>query len=240
MSKESLTDEALRSAFQAYVEDARSEGGPDADRLWEAARGAASPEARRQVIDELARAPAAMIEWRLAQAVLEDEDRVVSARESAENEPAKPAPSAPLRAWWMDWRSQFGAGMAVVATSVAFVVVGSGRFIERTTPTDQPTYRQPTDAPIRSALDERQPLARDACVLRWTTDVDAVRFSISVTTSDLSPVSQADDLSEPSYRVPTGDLSKHPGAKRIMWRVTAERPDGTYVSSATFVTPLAD
>ena len=92
MSKQSFSDDELRAAFSAYLEDAPQGEGPDAELLWQAVSGHAPPEARRAAVDALATSPDAMLYWQLAEALMAPEDRAPMATVASE-EGLMPHPS---------------------------------------------------------------------------------------------------------------------------------------------------
>jgi len=82
---------------------------------------------------------------------------------------------------------------------------------------------------LRSRIDPEEALPQQAFVLSWEAEPpwrDA-RFSVTVTTEDLTPVAAAHGLEETSYEVPAEALAALPAGARLLWRVEAVRPDGT-------------
>ena len=136
----------------------------------------------------------------------------------------------------------FGFGVQAVGLAAALaliVVVVRPEGIKA--PLDVERLAQPgavnravTAAEIRSALPAGAVLAREACVLRWSADMETQTFGVRVFTEDLRMVASAHLLTEPSFHVPEETLRGLPIQTRLFWQVTAHLADGTEVNSPAF------
>lgn len=119
--------------------------------------------------------------------------------------------------------------VAAVMAAMVVAAVGLGLWRPWSPPTPPPGQRTGDETEVlRSRVDPEVALPRQAFILSWEVQPpwrDA-RFSVVVTTEDLTPVAEAHGLEETSYRVPTEALAKLPAGVRLFWRVEAVRPDG--------------
>lgn len=219
-------DSTLREAFQART------GGPppgtacpDPGRIYDAARGALLPGETREVVEHLALCPDCAEAWRLAVAFEEEA--------GAAEEPA-PVTARPA------WRPRL---VAVAATLVAAALAAGLWWSVVTVPEQAPIYRAAGEAEIVSLLPEGQPLDREAPVLRWRLEPEAVpegtTYDVLVSTEALEPVAEATELEEPRYELLEEALADLTAGARLLWRVEATTPDGRRISSPTFVTPVS-
>jgi hypothetical protein len=74
-------------------------------------------------------------------------------------------------------------------------------------------------------------LQRNAVVLRWADQGPDARYTVTITTPDLTPVDSALDLGRPEYLVPEATLEHLPSGTTLLWRVEARLPGGRVVSS---------
>jgi len=81
---------------------------------------------------------------------------------------------------------------------------------------------------LRSLVDPEAALPRRAFVLRWEAEPPwrEARFSVTLTTKDLTPVAEAHGLEETRYEVPAEALAALPAGAQLFWWVEAVRPDG--------------
>jgi len=210
--------ERLRRSFASLTKEALPEEGcPAPERIWEAARGKLAPSDTRDLVDHTAACPACAEAWRLAAGVIAEtgEERIERAR-----------PSGPR--WSL-----------IAAAAAALIVMVTLVTQLRRPPFDEdPTYRAPEDTSLRSLMQEPQTLARERCELRWSPGPPGASYSIEVAMEDLTILSSARGLNEERYLVPAAALAKLPAGARLLWRVEALLPDGSKVSSATFVSKL--
>ncbi|MEL7372433.1 MAG: hypothetical protein AAFN74_26150 [Myxococcota bacterium] len=228
MSDRSFTDEELRSAFQTLTENRDPPQGRAAEDIWDAVRGASSAIDRRRVVDDIARDPGADIYWRLADELLTDDQRTSPAPDPTQDEDA-------ARPWWDlgAWRAPLGLGLATAAAVAVFVMLPG----EDLGPT--PGDREGPQTAIVSVVPEGRALPPVAFELAWSTTLEDVQFSITVTTDTLQAVATASGLTEPKFTVPAEAIARFPKAKALMWRVTAQHADGsTAGTTATFITKI--
>jgi hypothetical protein len=229
------TVERLRAAFRSG-DLPEQDGEPvDADRIWRAVTGESSPEERRQVVARVAADPAWATAWRLAHALSQ---AAAAPREApaALTSPADPRArrdterSTPRgRRFHFAWsRPVWGA----VATA-ALVLIVVGISVQRGD--DPPTLRGGETLAVVSRLPEEAPLPRADCVLRWSEGPEGTRWSLQLSSEDLSLVHRADSLATSEYRVPAEVLAALPAGTKLLWQVEAHLPDGRLQRSATFV-----
>lgn len=210
----------LREGFASLPEAATSAPGcPDPQRLWAAACGELRAEETHELVDHVSACAACAEDWRIAADL---------ARESGAG-----AESGPARSAWARW-SALAAAAAVIV--VAFTLVTERR--QPPAGEKTPTYRQPGDTGIRSLLAESELLPRGRVLLRWSPGSAGARYSVDVTTEDLTVVSRARGLAENQYLVPHAALANLPPRARLLWRVTALAPDGRRTASETFVSRI--
>ncbi len=81
-------------------------------------------------------------------------------------------------------------------------------------------------------------LPRGAFVLRWTPGPPGTSYDIRVTTPSKAPVASATGLPRAEYRVDPAALAAVPRGGRVLWSVTARRPQGRVVESRPFSTEV--
>ena len=217
MSAPAPAVEALRRAFQARSpEDVPRSDCPDPDALWAAARGEASKEELATILDHLAICPLCTEAWRLAGEL------------DAEETPADAAPVAfPHREVRHPSRSGWGSAWA----AAALVVLAAGLTFLSPVFRTQPVYRAGDGAGIDALSPATQ--ARDHITLSWTA-VEGARYDLLVLTDDLRPVYETSGLEEPVVELPAEALDSLGGSVQLLYRVTAETPDGERRTSETF------
>jgi hypothetical protein len=119
-----------------------------------------------------------------------------------------------------------------IAATLAVMVV-SGWIVLHQTP-----GRRSPDVEVRSRIEDRQPLPRNAFVLEWTPGPAGTIYDVEVGTSDLRSVTRAYALTAPRFTVPAAALTDLPAGTEIVWRVQATLPDGRVVSSMTYLTSI--
>jgi hypothetical protein len=235
--------ERLRAAFRSG--DAPEQDGEpvDPDRIWRAVTGESSPEERREVIARVAADPAWATAWRLAHALSQ------AAAAAPQEAPASVTSPADLRArrdtegsrsrgrrFHFAWsRPVWGA----VATAALVLIVVGVSVQQAGVPGqeggDTPTLRGGDTLAVVSRLPEDAPLPRADCVLRWSEAPEGTRWSLQLSSEDLSLVHRADSLTKSEYRVPAEVLAAVPPGTKLLWQVEARLPDGQVRRSATFV-----
>lgn len=229
------TVERLRAAFRAGEPGAESSEPVDADRVWRAVSGESTPEERREVVARVAADPAWASAWRLAHEL----NRSASdATARAEREPARDSrarrdperPRAPRHRFHFTWSRPMWGALATAA--LALVVVG----VSLRQQTDGPPVMRGADtAAIVSGVPEGAPLPREHCVLRWSGGPEGTRYSLQLSSEDLSVVHRQDSLTRNEYTVPAEVLAGLPPGTKLLWQVEARLPDGQVRRGATFV-----
>jgi hypothetical protein len=222
------SDEALRSAFRALVDEADGAGGPDAGRVWDAALGASSVAERRTVVDEIARRPGAALSWRLARALQSELEPTVG-REITPLARRAGARRLVHRAAW--------AAAAALVFLIGTWAIRSGP----TASTEAPIYRDPEQGrdPDRMRAETAQPaLDHGRFLLRWSPAAEGARYDAQVMTESLIEVASARDLDRPELVVVPSALRAIAPGSRILWQVTARLPSGAEVRSETFVSVI--
>lgn len=224
MKMNEIEDDAqLKRAFSSLAgttPPGTPETHPSPERIYDAVRGKLPPAELRAIVEHLAECPDCAEEWRLAVAF--------------EEEGGASAPAVP---------SQRGfPRLVAVAATVLVALLGVGLWWTTFRAPEAPVYRAAGDAEIVSLLAEGDPLDRDEPVLRWEVAepeaADGTTYDLLVTTADLEMVAEASDLPEPRYEIPSEALAELPPGTGLLWRVEALSPDGSRVTSPTFVTPI--
>ncbi len=207
--------ERLRRAWASLSDGAvQAESCPDPDRWWRAVRGELPPEATRGLVAHTLTCGACAEDWRLA-------------REAAMTLPLPDAPALPR-----PWSEGLGALFAGAAAAAAVVVATT---VARPRPS---AYREADAVVVRSRIPEGRPLPRSQCTLRWSPGPAGSHYALRVATEDLTLVAVARGLEVTEYRVPETALAALPAGAKLLWQVEAQSPDGTRLSSMTFVTRI--
>jgi hypothetical protein len=218
-----ITDERLRDAFQALVEESDTVcAEADLDSIWRAASGELPAEERRALVDRMAADPALAEAWRLAHAIQHPDAGTGAA--------APPAVSVrPISPWsWFALTPRLALAAVLVAAVFAGLV-----YQLRQPPIDE--FRDPSTSTVRSLLAPEAPLERETFRLLWTQGPEGSRYHVRVTTEDLRLLAEARDLTSAEFTVGPDALSTLRAGDRVLWQVEMTRPDGVRVSSRTFV-----
>lgn len=215
----SLDDKSLQDAFASladgHIADANDAREPvDPARIWAAAAGELSAEETAAIVDRMAVDPTLAEEWRLA--------RELGA-----------APDAEV-IQFPRWRS-VGIGLALAAALLLGV-----RAALPTDPIgpDPAEFRDGEDVTITSALEADDALPRDAFTLRWAGAPEGSRYSLRVSTADLTAVDSVRGLDAPTWTIPAEKLVGLADGDALLWQVAVQLPDGGAARSATFTTRL--
>lgn len=212
--------DALRAAWAATPATAP---GPDCaapDAIWEAARGGRSEaEVRALLAHSLGCADCSAL-WRLARELL-----------AVEAEAGGPAPVVPL-ARFRPARWLLGAGALAAAAVVAFVLLprpGTQQTSLILHGGNEPMLRPASAAAV---------LARNHPVLRWTGAPYGSRYSVVVSTRDLTVLYRKSGFTTPELEIPAEALTGVPVGADLVWRVEAIAPGGHRLSSGAFLSRL--
>jgi len=221
--------EELARAWTAAdaAELAASAPAGDAEKVWQVAAGEASGEEVRRVALEAANDPATALALRLAR-----ELGAGAEADAAALAAAGPAPAA--RPSWRFWPAA-AAVVMVLAAVVGLRWLAPG-------PTPEPAWRTgEAAAPLIDASEEGARKPRRDFTLRWRGDLlPGARYTVRVTTSDLTPVHEADDLEVPETTVPESALAALAAGTTLYWQVEARMPDGRLLTSRTVSVVLVD
>ena len=127
------------------------------------------------------------------------------------------------------WLSAFAAAAAII---LILTLPIARRWIG---PREAEPLRGSSTEPLRSLVPEAMSQPRDRVILRWSPLAPSARYSVRVTTEDLTPVAFASDLVSNEYAVPKEALATVPPNSRLFWQVSASLPDNRSIASATFV-----
>jgi len=211
--------ERLRRAFTAVEATGMSDDrAMDSDRIWRAVRGELPPTEIEEMADGASRSPETAAAWRLAAELSRELD-------GAHGDVVVPISRRRSVRW------------AIGLAAAAVVVVGLAPPLFRSfSPDPTPTYRAADGFEIASDLQPDQRLPRDAFELRWSSTGEGSLYEIVLTDADLRILDRASFLEEASYLVSVEALSDVADGDEVWWKIDATRPDGTRVSSQTFVT----
>ena len=212
--------ERLRTAFQSIDNSCMNpQSCPDSVEIWDAQKGALSPEKTHAIIDHTASCAECSEAWRIA-AEMTAPDAVTAAKSAKV-----------IRLSWVTPAT----ALAVAAVLILALAV---QFRKPATPTapDIPFRDSTAEMDIRSGLPLSGALPRDRFLLSWEHNYGAeVTFDIQVQTEDLQSVAQAMRLTEPHFVVPAKALTAFPSGTRLLWQVIV-RVEGEQVKwSPTFV-----
>lgn len=214
MTERHVEDQELRDAFQALGHASHEAPSPaDIDQIWRAVSGDLPAEERRRLVDRMATDAALAESWRIAQ-------------ELYQAAPRSEGGVTPTRFWTRSW---MGAAAALL------VAVGVGVAVQLWRLTVQDTFRESAAYVVESQLKADASLPRNAFRLQWTPGPAGSRYRVRVTTEDLTILTTASDLSAPELVVSRERLSTVTSGSRVFWQVDVTLPEGTTVSSQTFV-----
>jgi hypothetical protein len=204
---------ALKDAFQSMaVQSSRDCAAEDVERIWQAVSGTLEIEQRRDLIDRMATDPALAQAWRVAHEL----ERARQGQSTLTVAPPRP---------WMR--------MALMGMAATLILAAGIRLYVDRTPAD--VYRAGAALVVESQIASDAALPRDAFVLRWKAGPDGSRYSVRVTTEDLTLLTTATDITSPEFTVPGDSLSPLASGTRVLWQVVMSVPSGETISSQTFV-----
>ncbi|HVP60341.1 MAG TPA: hypothetical protein VMT11_07270 [Myxococcaceae bacterium] len=216
MSEQEL--EALRAAWASRPPASPGPECPPSDAIWEAVAGNRGEEEVRTMLAHSLGCPDCSALWRLAR-------ELRSAGETGATPSAKVAPlwrAGPAR--WL-----VGAGALAAAAAVAVVLLP--RTGHRQT---SPVIRGAEDTvlepdPASRTLDRKHP------VLRWTGAPEGSRYTVVVSTRDLTVLYRKSGLATPEVEIPVESFVGVPAGGEVVWRVEAIVPGGRRISSGAFL-----
>jgi hypothetical protein len=195
----------LRKAFASLSGGEPSEP-VDAERIFDALHGEASPGERQAIVDELLVNPAAAQAWRLAREL------------PAEKMPKE---AAPARSGWLSI-----AAAALLAMSLGWQFLPPDSV-------EEPAYRSVGTTAIASALPPGAALARARPVLRWT-GVDGARYRIRVFTATLELLEESPESPAREYTISEETIRRVAPGSRILWQVEGRVAGAEVFVSPTF------
>ena len=130
-------------------------------------------------------------------------------------------------------RPRWGGFGTLLAAAAAAVVLATTLARPPLSP-----YREVGAVVVRSRIPEGRPLSRSQCVLRWSPGPAGSHYDLRVATEDLTILAVVRGLEATEYRIPASALAPLPAGAKLLWQVEALSPDGTRLSSMTFVTRI--
>lgn len=199
----------------------------DAEGIWRAAAGEATAEQVRRLALEAAAEPATALALRLAR-----ELGAGAELDEVALEAVAPVPAA--RPAWRLWPA------AAAVAAVLAAVVGLRWLVPL--PVPEPTWRAgETAGSLVEASEEGARKSRRDFTLRWRADVvPGARYTVRVTTGDLTPIHEAVDLGVAEATVPESALAALPAGTTLYWQVEARTPDGRLLTSPAVRVVLVD
>src|SRR5690606_37978838 len=130
---------------------------------------------------------------------------------------------------------------AVAAVAMIVVAVVGLRWLAPPT-TPEPAWRAgETTADLIAPGEEGARKSRSDFTLRWRADrLPEARYTVRVTTSDLTPVHEASDLEVAETTVPESALAALPDGTTLFWQIEARTPDGRLLTSPAVRVVLGD
>jgi hypothetical protein len=217
MDDQELT--SLRQAFAAHLDQTDPATCLTPETIWDAVHGKLQADAVRESVQHVATCATCAEEWRLARTLGEQQEQQIAAPLPA------PLRFTPRQRQWRNW------GLAAAA-ALALSVVGL-QWFQR-----PPEYRG-DQAGVHSQLADATPLPREHFLLKWSVPAPAgATYSVQVSTEDLRVVASAEGLKTPEYQVPASALADLPPGAKLFWKIDADLPSGSRLTSPTFVTAV--
>jgi hypothetical protein len=213
--------ESLRAAWAALPPERRPEGCTPSDDIWEAVAGRRTEEEVRTMLEHSLRCADCAALWRLAR------ELSAAAGVGAAAEPTPPPVQFLRRARWV-----VGAGALAAAAALAIALVP--RLGARQ---EAPVVRGGESEALRPVASAAG-LPRAHPVLRWTGAPEGSRYTVTVSTTDLTVLYRRSGLAEPALELPPESLAALPAGTEVVWRVEATLPDGRRMASGAFLSRL--
>jgi hypothetical protein len=184
---------------------------PPAEQLFEAASGGLDRQQRLKIVDHVSRCGECAVAWRLAMEL--------GAR------PVSPGASGRARI------PKFALAASVI------LAVGLTTYFVRQGHEEPPQYRDAAHrlTPVSRTGDR---LSRNSAVLRWSPGPEGSTYAVSLTTADLVPVLEKQDITSVELVVPAAMLEKIPSGEQLLWQVEVRLPTGQRIASQTYVVTL--
>ncbi|HEX3529310.1 MAG TPA: hypothetical protein VH988_19810 [Thermoanaerobaculia bacterium] len=219
---------SLRQAFAAHLEQTDPAPCPAPETIWDAVHGKLPADGVRESVQHVATCATCAEEWRLARTLRtlsEQQEQTAAAPLAA---PLPFTPRQRQRGQWRQWRNW---GLAAAA-ALALAVVGVQWFQK------PPEYRGERAA-VHSQVADGKALPREHFLLKWSVPTPAgATYCIQVSTEDLRVVANAEGLKAPEYQVPARALAGLSSGAKLFWKVDADLPSGSHLTSPTFVTAV--
>lgn len=215
--------ETLRAAFARG--GGKPEGCPSPERIWDAIGGALPGEDARSVFSHGLSCADCRAAIGLARTL----------RSEANLDP-KPevglVPNAPSNVRSLPRRWVLGLGITAAAAVLAIALLPVVRPSE---PESRAVMREQEQRAVNALSGAALP--RDRFVLRWSGPVEA-RYTLTVTTRDLSLVHERAGLSGAEAQIPPEAISGLPSGEELVWTVDAQLPDGRHIISPAFLVKI--
>ncbi|HZJ56531.1 MAG TPA: hypothetical protein VFD38_20470 [Myxococcaceae bacterium] len=211
--------EALRAAWAARSPTSPGPDCPPAAAIWEAVAGARPENEVRTMLAHSIQCPDCSALWRLAR------ELHASSRDVA---PATGGEVVPLqRRRVARWVALGGTLAAAAALALVLIPRGTGRAPEPVVRGTQGTTLRAD--PATSTLERHHP------VLRWSGAPEGSRYTVVVSTRDLTMLYRQSGVVATELKLPPDALAPVPAGGEIVWRVEAIAPGGGRTSSEAFV-----
>jgi hypothetical protein len=212
--------ETLRAAWAARAPSSPGPGCPAPDAIWEAVAGD-RPEAEvRAMLEHSLQCADCSALWRLAR---ELHGAAGSLRPTAQGD------VVPFRSRSTRWIAV--AGLAAAAALTFVLLPRTGRNVPA------PVVRG-TDGTVLLADPATRKLDRAHPVLRWSGAPEGSRYTVVVSTRDLTVLYSRSGVAQSELALPPEALSAIPPGGEVVWRVEAIAPGGRHTSSEAFVSQV--
>jgi hypothetical protein len=218
-----MSDPQLETLRAAWAARAPTSPGPDCpapDAIWEAVAGERQEAEVRAMLEHSLQCADCSALWRLAR---ELHGAAGSLQPSAQGE------VVPFRSRSTRWMAV--AGLAAAAALAFVLLPRTGRNLPA------PVVRG-TDGTVLLADPATRELDRAHPVLRWTGAPEGSRYTVVVSTRDLTVLYRQSGLAQTELVLPPETISGIPAGGEVLWRVEAISPGGRHTSSEAFSSHL--
>lgn len=202
--------ESLSRAFAARSQSSTQQC-PEPQRLFEAASGELDREQRMQILDHVSECAQCAEAWRIAMEI--------GVR------PATSVSRTPAGAW----KFATAASVIVSVGLLAYVGLREGG--------DTPQYRDATGstAPVSLSADR---LPRGRFLLQWSPGPAGSTYAVRLSTASLVVLLAREDIGVTELLIPSAVLANVRSGEQLFWQVDARLPDGSRLTSGTYVVTL--